>query len=231
MKKVLIVFLASLMILSLAACGGKTDNNEPSATDPVSSADGTQPDATEPAAEPDATTEGAAESTEPAVVAMVNGSLNQLDMERTVVRGLSLAGNRSGSDAINNKDPAAEGIRCVFELNEWVEVTPDTDAKDGLGVWVFRHKEDPNQYLDTALSEETDGYAAYCDLPFDPEAEANAPRGSFYLNPDDCEAGFYDLVLSLNGEATAVLNLRFVNEGELEEKSDAELMMLMDGMN
>ncbi len=228
MKKIFVILLAALLIFSLSACGGKTDSDGASTTAPANSTGATGQDATDaPSA---ATTEGGAESAAPAADALLPGELYQLDAENPVVRGLSLAGNRTGSEAFNNAAPAAQGVRCIFELNEWVEVTPDTDAEEGLAVWVFRHKEDPKAYRSAALSEEAEGFAAYCELPFDAEAEAGASRGSFYLNPDDCEEGFYDFVFSLNGNATAVLLARFYNEGALENKTDAELTQMTTGL-
>ena len=34
----------------------------------------------------------------------------------------------------------------IFERNEWVEVSPDTDAEDCLALWVLRRREDPKEY-------------------------------------------------------------------------------------
>ena len=227
MKRFFAILLALTMLLSLAACGGSTEPTDPCAAAPADTAEDTQPEETEA---PPETTQGE-ESTAPAEAAILPGVLYQLDDDNPVVLGLALAGNRAGSDAFNNAIPSFEGIRCIFDLDEWVDVRPDTDAEDGLAVWVFRHKEDPKAYLNAALSEEADGFAAYCELPFDPDAEIGASRGSFYLNPEECEAGYYDLVFSLDGAATAVLLARFYNAGELEEKTDAELTQIMTGLN
>lgn len=227
MKKVFVVFLAVLMVFTFASCGGKTENAEP-ATD-AGNTEEAAPDATEA---PDADAQSVSESGAQAEAALIPGELYQLEGTDTpALRGLRLSGNRSGTAEFNAAEVSDKGIRCIFELNEWVEVTPDTDAEEGLAVWAFSHREDPEAYQSETLSEETPGFAAYCDLPLDAEAEEGAPRGSFYLNPDECEPGYYDLVFTLNGNATAVLLTRFYNEGELEEKSDPELTELMNGLN
>lgn len=227
MKRILVFSLAIVMLLSFAACGGKTGIDSPATAAPADGAEETQPAGTEAPA--DATPDDSG-SAAPAAAALIPGALFQIDPEAPVLRGLALAGNRAGTEAFNAALPGNEGIRCIFELNEWVEVTPDTDAEDGLAVWVFRHAEDPTAYAGMALSEEAPGFAAYCALPFDAEAQDGASRGSFYLNPEDCEAGYYDLVFSLDGSATAVLLARFYNEAELENKTDDELMAIQSGL-
>ena len=228
MKKVLLICFALLIVFAFASCAGKTETEAPSDTASAGNSEETQPAQTEA---PDTTADGVSESAAQAAAALIPGTLYQLDdAAQPALRGLSLSGNRSGSAEFNAAEPAAEGIRCIFELNEWVEVTPDTDVQEGLAVWVFSHREDPDAYKSAAFSEETPGFAGYCELPFDPDAEAGASRGSFYLNPEDCEAGFYDLVFTVDGKAAAVLLTRFYNEPELEEKTDAELAQLMTGL-
>ena len=51
--------------------------------------------------------------------------------------------------------------------------------------------------------------------------------GSFYLNKEECEPGYYDFVFTYEGKAIATLLTRFYNENELTVKSDAELEALM----
>ena len=114
-------------------------------------------------------------------------------------------------------------------LNEWVEIYPDTDAESGLKCWVFRHKDDLAFYLDNTLSEETEGFAQMLDLNKDPDDET-LPWGSFYLNPDECEAGLYDLVFTYNDKPVGALITKFYNNDELMEKSDEELEELMKGI-
>ncbi|MCR5040587.1 MAG: hypothetical protein K6C36_00655 [Clostridia bacterium] len=226
MKKIFVLLLAVLTAVSFAACGGKTVTGDVTTAPPADdAAQSTLPAGTEAPADP--ATEAAATGA-PAPTALLPGELYRLgDPDNPVLTGLSLAGNRYGSTEFNSKPAAAEGIRCVFELNEWVEVTPEAPAQDGLAVWVFSHREDPDEYRDAVLSEETDGFAAFCDLPFDPEAEANASRGSFYLNPDDAEPGYYDLVFTFEGKPEALMLARFFSEGELDGRSDTELQQMI----
>ena len=65
--------------------------------------------------------------------------------------GLSLNGNRCGSEDFNNKPFTAEGIRSVFELNEWIEFHPQSDAQTGIKVMVFKHNADQSAYLKGSL--------------------------------------------------------------------------------
>ena len=229
MKKLFAFSLSLVLVLALAGCGGRTAEEVPASANPSGSVDVAQPDATEAPAAPE---QSQAESAAPVEAALIPGELFQLGDGEPVVRGLRLAGNRSGSAEFNSADPAAEGIRCIFELNEWVEVTPDADDRDGLGVWVFSHRDDPAFYASETLSEETPGFAGYSDLkyPADNEDPDNWYWGSFYLNPEDCEAGYYDLVFTLDGDAAAVLLTRFYTEYELEAKTDAELVEIMNGL-
>ena len=72
-------------------------------------------------------------------------------------------------------------------------------------------------------------FANYCDLhyPVDEENPDEYPWGSFYLNKEECEPGYYDFVFTYEGKAIATLLTRFYNENELTVKSDAELEALM----
>ena len=225
MKKIIALLIAALMLLTLAACGG-TENGT-AAPDATESTAAPVSDAADTAAPTDADPVSDA----PAENAYLPGRLYQLgDPENPVVLGLNLSGNQCGSEELNGRPADFADIRCVFELDEWVEVTPDTDAEDGLAVWVFAHRENADEYKDAALTEETPGFAAYCGLPYDAEAGMNAPRGSFYLNPEEAEAGYYDLVFTFEGRATALLVTRFYNPGELTDKTDEELWDIMRGL-
>lgn len=166
---------------------------------------------------------------------MVLGKLNYVNLkegEQPIMTGLTLSGNRCGSKEFNSKSAATEGIRSVFELDEWIEFYPETTAGTGIKVMVFKHHADQGFYLKNALNDETPGYVQELDLNKDPDAEENAPYGSFYLHPEEVEPGFYDFVFLYNNKVFATMLTKFYKRDELSEKSDSELEKLMkEGIN
>ena len=66
--------------------------------------------------------------------------VNVQEGEQPVMTALSLYGDRCGSEAFNSKPYSSEGIRSVFELNEWVEFNPQASVGSGIKVMVFSHK-------------------------------------------------------------------------------------------
>ena len=160
---------------------------------------------------------------------MVLGRLyfaNLEEGERPVMTALSLFGDRCGSRDFNNKPCSTEGIRSVFELNEWIEFYPQASAGSGIKVMVFKHKADQGFYLNNALNDETTGYVLECDLNKDPDDETYT-WGSFYLNPDEVGPGCYDFVFIYKGKVFATMLTRFFKDQELLDKSDSELEELM----
>ena len=153
--------------------------------------------------------------------------VNLKEGEKPVMTGLSLFGNRCGSEDFNHKPCATEGIRSVFELNEWIEFHPQSNAKTGIKVMVFKHNADQGFYLNNALNDETPGYVQQLDLDKDPDAEENAHWGSFYLHHEEVEPGFYDFVFIYNNKVFAIMPTKFYKNDELSEKSDSELEQLM----
>ena len=153
--------------------------------------------------------------------------VNLKEGEQPVMTGLSLSGNRCGTEEFNHKPYAAEGIRSVFELNEWVEFYLETSAKTGIKVMVFKHNADPSVYLKNALNSETAGFIQECELKKDPEAEENDQWGSFYLHPEEVEPGFYDFIFLYNNKVFATMLTKFYKPNELIEKPDSELEKLM----
>ena len=153
--------------------------------------------------------------------------MNIKEGEQPVMTGLSLFGNRCGSVDFNHKPAAAEGIRSVFELDEWIEFHPEANAKTGIKVMVFKHKADQSFYLNNALNSETPDYIQECDLNKDPEAEESDHWGSFYMHPEEVEPGYYDFVFIYNNKVFATMLTKFYKPDELLEKSDSELEKLM----
>ena len=153
--------------------------------------------------------------------------VNLKEGEQPVMKGLSLNGNRCGTEAFNNKPYAAEGIRSVFELDEWIEFHPETNATTGIKVMVFKHNADQGFYLKNALNDETPGYVLECELNKDPEAEANQHWGSFYLNPEEVGPSYYDFVFIYGNKVIATMLTKFYKPNELLDKPDSELEKLM----
>lgn len=166
---------------------------------------------------------------------MVLGKLyfvNLKEGEQPVMTGLSLNGDRCGTEDFNHKPFAAEGVRSVFELNEWIEFHPQSGAHTGIKVMVFKHNADQSAYLKGSLNDETPNYVQACDLNKDPGAEENDHWGSFYLHPEEVEPGYYDFVFLYNNKVFATMLTRFYKEEELNGKSDSELEKLMkQGIN
>ena len=153
--------------------------------------------------------------------------VNLKEGEQPIMTGLSLSGNRCGTRDFNNKPFAVEGIRSVFELDEWVEFLPQTNAGTGIKVMVFKHKADQGFYQKNTLNDETADYIQECELNKDPEADETAQWGSFYLHPEEVEPGYYDFVFVYNNKVFAIMVTRFYKPDELLDKPDSELEKLM----
>lgn len=157
---------------------------------------------------------------------MVLGKLyfvNLKEGEEPVMTALSLYGDRCGSENFSNKPCANEGIRSVFELNEWIEFHPKASVTSGIKVMVFTHKADQGFYLKSPLNEKTSGYIQELSLNKNPEEEDNYHWGSFYLNPDEVSPGYYDFVFTYKNKVFATMLTHFFKPEEISEKSDAEL--------
>ena len=222
-KRILCIFLALATVLVFTACGGgKTEEtvNEADKTAPT-----VQQAETDAVTKDDAATEKpAAASSESTVEKAIPGVLYRLnaDGQESVITALKLVGNRVGSEeGINGKKPAAEKIRSVFELNEWIEIYPETTVENGLSATLVPHSDDPA----STVTASTDLDLPKTDLE-KPEEDGWA-WGSLYLNPDDAPAGDYDLVLLSNNKPVAFVLIKMYNDAELENKSEAELEQLM----
>lgn len=226
------MLLAALMIVTLAACGKGNDTQK--TTEAAAPAD--QEQTTADGAAQTQSSESAGGETAGSQApegAKLSGKLSIIDLEdrdASILRGIRITGNRIGSEKdINGKESSLTDVRCVFELNEWIEFYPDTDAEYYLRVWVIQHRDDQEYYNKCKFSDMMPGFASYCDLhyPVDEADPESACWGTFYLNPDDCKAGYYDFVFTYEGKAIAVLQTRFYDEGQLDGKSGAELEALM----
>ncbi|MBP5487220.1 MAG: hypothetical protein J6Y06_06295 [Bacteroidales bacterium] len=162
---------------------------------------------------------------------LVLGKLYFVDLkegEQPVMTALSLFGDRCGTENFNNKPCSTDGIRSIFELNEWIEFHPQATTTSGIKVMVFMHKEDRGFYLQNTLDGETPGYIQECDLNKDPNEEETYHWGSFYLNPEEVNPGYYDFVFVYDNKVFATMLTHFFQEEELLDKSDSELEKLME---
>lgn len=236
MKKTLAIVLAFVLVLGLAACGssGSTlQSNNPSGSGnnssnpPASSTGDNQQSGNESG------NSNTSQSGNNAEAAKLTGKMNIInldDRDPSVLRGVAISGNCAGTaDGFNSKESSLTDVRCVFELNEWVEFYPDTDKDYALRVWILKHRDDPEYYNTCKFSDLMPNFANYCDLhyPVDEENPDEYPWGTFYLNEGECEPGYYDFVFTYEGKAIATLLTRFYQCGELSARSDAELEALM----
>lgn len=160
---------------------------------------------------------------------MVLGKLyfvNLKEGEQPIMTALSLFGNRCGSESFNHKPHATEGIRSVFELDEWIEFHPKSNASV-IKVMVFTHKADQSFYTKNSLNDKTPGYIQECELNKDPEREEADSWGSFYLHPEEVSPGYYDFVFICKNKVVATMLTHFFKQEEIYEKSDSELEELM----
>ena len=218
MKKIFAFILSTSILLSFAACSkaNKTENT----SSPLTKGTGTEADA---GGKTDTTKNNAGAD----AVVLLPGELYQFDKDADggpVIKGITIKGNRVGSSEFNAKDPDVKGIRCVFELNEWVEFYPVLNGVNSLQVYAFKHADDAKTYTEMSYTD-NDKILATCTLE-KPE-EANDQWGSFYLNPDDADPGVYDIVFVNNGKAVAVMEAKFFKAESLGDKSDEDLRAMM----
>ncbi|MCR5263408.1 MAG: hypothetical protein K6D94_06005 [Clostridiales bacterium] len=225
-KRFVCLLLAALIVCAFAACG-EGGGTAPSA--------GVTPAQDQTPGDPQAPQGGEnAPSAAPAPApAKLTGKMNIIDLDDrdpSVLRGVAIKGVNTGSyDGINGKESSLTDVRCIFELGEWVEFYPDTDATYGLRVWILKHRDDQEYYNKAEFSDLDPNFANCCDLHY-PEDEENPDEwywGNFYLNMEECGPGYYDFVFTYEGKAIAVLLTRFYGEGEISGMSDAELEALM----
>lgn len=212
------IFSATML---LASCGGSQNQN--STTDSANNSATTTDGSTASNNSGNATKADAQK-------AMIPGKLNFVNLkngEQPVMTALTLKGNQVGSAEWNDRKPATEGIRCIFNLNEWIEFYPVTNAEYGIKVWIIKHKDDQSYYLKNKMRDITPGFVQGGDIRKDPDAEEGSHWGSMYVNPDNAEPGYYDFVFTYEDKVFATMLTKFYKEDELDNKSDDELTDLM----
>ena len=231
-KHFLNIALTTGLILTLTACGKGADTGKPDDT-PQTTQQSTAQDTGSSQDAGSSETNSDESGYKLTVPAKLTGKLNLIELEDrdpSVLRGVKIWGNSVGTaDDINGKEYSLDDVRCIFVLNEWVEFNPDTDKDYGIRVWILKHRDDHEYYADCKFSDQMPYFVTYCDLhyPEDVDTPDEWGWGSFYLNPEDCEPAYYDFVFTYDGKAIATLVTRFYEEGELNDKSGAELEALM----
>ena len=221
MKKFIALIISATMLLSLSAC------NKGKGT-PASSNATTKAAAAGEGAGAGGNTDATTKKTDAGAIVLLPGELYQFDKDADggpVIKGLTVKGNQVGTVEFNAKDPDVKGIRCIFQLNEWVEFYPDTTVTGGIYVYVYKHADDAKVYTDMGFTEEDTKVLATCTLE-KPE-EADYQWGALYVNPDNAQPGVYDIVFVKDGKAVAVMKANFFKEGDLDGKSDDELRAMM----
>lgn len=231
-QRIICLLLAALMIITLTACGKGNDTSKPS--DAGQTTEQGQTQGTDNSQGNNNSETGGNQSGDQMIVpAKLTGKLNLIeldDRDPSILRGVRIMGNQFGTqEDINGKESSLTDVRCIFALNEWTEFYPDTDAEYYLRVWILKHRDDHEYYKTCKFSDLMPEFVTYCDLhyPVDEENPDEYTWGSFYLNPDEYEPGYYDFVFTYEGKAIATLVTRYYKEGELDDKSGTELEALM----
>lgn len=233
MKKIIALTLALGMTVGIAsACGKKaepaieeeTGEEVEEVTEEETEAE-TEPEVTEEETEDPKANEVVVDI-DPSIIAEygVLYTINVDDNYQAYIKGISLGGNQTGTTEFNSKELATDGVRCLFQLNEWISITLDDEAPDGLQVYVFKFINDPNLYNDVKFDDTIEGYVAMCSLT-KPEEEGNV-WGEFYVNPDDSNPGDYNLVFVYQGKAVSQIRVALVAENSVQDLSDSEIEAL-----
>ena len=225
-KRLIALSLAAIMIAGLCACGSKNETGSTESSESSGSSESAKSDSGNDTSSADAESQAESSSGSDAVEAKLDGKLTIIkadDSDAPVIRGVSFEGNQAGSEEFNSKAASTEGIRCIFELNEWVSAHPDTDVNSDLKMYILKHTDDQKAYETAEFSDTMTGLAGIYNM----ELNEDNNWGEFYLNPDENDPGYYDFVFVYKDKAVAVMQTKFYAYGELGGKSDAELEKLM----
>ena len=223
MKKTFLFALIIALLFSMVACKSTAVEEEP-----VIEAVEVAPVEEEPAAEEPVVEEPVEEPISYDIDikgldgANIPGVLYQLQEGEPVIRGIALAGNQTTN--AGGIEPAAENIRFIFNLNEWIYIYPDTDRTEGISIRVAKHADDFSVYTKSFIEEGE--FLYYADL-YKPE-DPNTEWGSFYVYQEE-EPGFYDLIFINSEDNTplAVIVIDLFKEQELSKYSLEQLQQIM----
>ena len=110
----------------------------------------------------------------------------------------------------------------MFELNEWIGITADSDKTDSLFAVILPHAKDPNFYTEDSLQAIPDN-ASYVNLDLTEEGKI---YGETYIY-DFNNPGFYDIVIADNAKPVALILIKAFKAGEIEGFSDSQLEKYM----
>lgn len=213
MKRIISSILALGIIVSCSACALQSTETMPPTT-----ATTTEETTVETTAEP-TPTPTPAPTPNPNFLA---GKLYTFG-EKPIVSAVSLKGNVAGSEEFNTRELGTENIRCIFELNEHIEINLTNEGEEAVTIYVLKHNN--NKFEELEYNDEMANYITSKELEYDEDAKN---YGSFYLNPEDCEAGIYDFVFVVDGKAVANMYVKMYKEQELANKTDEELNKLIE---
>ena len=120
--------LALILVLGLAACGSSgttSQNNNPSSSGNNSSTPSTNSTGDNQQSGNESGNGNTSQGGNNAEEAKLTGKLNLIDLDDrdpSVLRGVAISGNCAGTaDGFNSKESSLTDVRCVFELNEWLQ--------------------------------------------------------------------------------------------------------------
>ena len=236
MKKLLYLGIVLIVMLSLTGCVILVvDEDETEAVETVAPA----PVEEKPVADEPVVEEKAEESAKgylefDPIKGLVPGVLYQLNLEEgkePVVKGVALAGNQAGS-SINEKEPSVEGLRFVFNRQEWITIKVDSPLsadefssyfEEGLWAFVVPHEDNPAS-LDAAWFEG----AMDIPVPYSPlELTDDGITWDTYVW-NTFEPGFFDLIFTYKAKPVAMVLIRIYAEDILTELPDEQLQAFMN---
>lgn len=236
MKKLCLLAVSLFLLVCLVGCGtvvlvipGKSQSAPPAGEPQPVAEPEPEPVVEQPAAVEQKPVETAkAYPVFDPVKGFVPGVLYQMNLEEgkePIIRGISLAGNVAGS-AINEKGFMTEGLRFVFEANEWISVGIDTDLildgsayyEEGLCGFVIPHYQRP-EVIDLAYLLEITGTASTPAMLY---REDNGSLNWQTFIPD-AEPGYYDLIIALKGQPLVMVVILACPNETLSGLSDEQL--------